>query len=66
MRESVGGTVLERPGDPVALERALVHWLERARAGDIDRAAVHACVEGRGLERWLSAMEAIVVAAARR
>ena len=66
VRESVGGTVLERPGDPVALERALVHWLERARAGDIDRAAVHACVEGRGLERWLSAMEAIVVAAARR
>jgi UDP-glucose:(heptosyl)LPS alpha-1,3-glucosyltransferase len=65
VREGVSGSVLDAPGDAKALADALAFWLERARAGAIDRTAVRAAVAARGLDDWLAAMEAIVLEAAR-
>lgn len=64
VREGISGSVLEEPGNAQALAGALTLWLDRARAGPVDRAAVRASVATRGLPEWLAAMEAIVVEAA--
>jgi hypothetical protein len=39
----------------------IAHWLKRIRAGDIDRAAIRACVAHRDSETWLAQLEALVV-----
>ncbi|HTF87341.1 MAG TPA: glycosyltransferase family 4 protein [Planctomycetota bacterium] len=63
VREGVSGTVLADPGDALALAGAITRWLERAKQGKVDRAAVRAAVAHRGLDTWLAAMETIVLAA---
>ncbi len=64
VREGISGSVLREPGDAQALAAALAFWLDRARAGTLDREAIRATVATRGLPQWLAAMEAIVVEAA--
>lgn len=64
VREKISGTVLAQPGDALSLASAMTYWLDRAQAGTIDRAAVRSAVAHRGLDTWLAAMEAIVLAAA--
>ena len=65
VREGTSGSVLEDPGNAQALARAIDAWLERAKAGKIDRAALRADVLTRGLAPWLSVMESIVVESAK-
>lgn len=60
VRDGASGTVLARPGDVEALERALTDWLDRIARGEVDRARVRHAVEGCGEERWLAALEALV------
>jgi len=50
--------VAGRSGD---LCMSIVHWLDRIRAGDIDRDAIRACVARRDSETWLAKLEALVV-----
>jgi len=59
------GVVLEGPEDLPALTAALTARLERIASGSVDRAAIRACVEDRGLGPWMASLERELRALAR-
>ena len=58
--DSNAGTVLEEP-EFVELHRAIAYWLERIRAGAIDRAAIRRCVEHLDIARCHETLERLVL-----
>jgi glycosyltransferase involved in cell wall biosynthesis len=54
------GAVVANAGDVEGLASALATWMERVNGG-VDREAVRACVEGRGLGAWMERLEALLV-----
>ena len=59
------GSVLGDPGDVGALEDAVGSWLERIRAGSVDRELVRGAVDGRDREAWLEELADVVTELAR-
>jgi len=55
------GTVLDEPGDVEHLSAVVRSWLERVRAGDVDRADLRARVASRGLTPWLDQLEELLL-----
>jgi UDP-glucose:(heptosyl)LPS alpha-1,3-glucosyltransferase len=55
------GAVLPDPSNPQALRAVLRAWIERVRAGDIDRAAIRRCVEHLDVRKTHQKLEALVI-----
>ena len=55
------GTVLEDPGDALALRSAIAARLDRIASGPIDRGAVRSAVLQRDRASWLAALESILL-----
>lgn len=66
VRADCAGSVVDSPRDLRGLAAGVGDWLARADRGELDRAAIRACVEDAGLDVWLERMEAVVQQSARR
>lgn len=58
---AAGGSVIDRPGDEVALARELARLFDVVRAGTIDPSRIRGAVASRGLDAWLARLEREVV-----
>jgi glycosyltransferase involved in cell wall biosynthesis len=60
------GEVVPEPGDADALAGALRTWIERVRAGEIDREHIRGRVAHRDVAPWLAKLETLALELARR